>query len=393
MNKQPFSIYIHIPFCLHRCAYCDFNTYAGLEEMIPAYVEALCNEIRWVSETLEDKIEVHTIFLGGGTPSLLTVHQIQKIVDTLDICFSFRNPMEISLEANPGTVSQVYMRDLSLAGINRLSIGMQSAKSQDLTILERQHSLDDVVHAVEWAQKAGIENINLDLIFGIPYQSLLSWKSTLSFAVRLKPKHLSVYSLTIEQDTMMAGWVKRGLIATADPDLAADMYEHTCELLEANCFKHYEISNWAKRDVDGDWACRHNLQYWRSDPYLGFGAGAHGLVGKIHTIGTLNPSGYIHRMQDGLDLREFPRSPATISASIRSFDEESGDFMIMGLRLLQEGVSRKKFRTRFGIDLENRYGDRLGKLLQQDLIVWDGDNLRLTQKGYLLGNLVFREFV
>ena len=393
IDNQLYSIYLHIPFCQHRCAYCDFNTYAGLEEIIPAYVDALCAEIRWVGKAVDKKLKVHTIFFGGGTPSLLSAHQVQKIIGNLNDCFNLVNSIEITLEANPGTLNQPHLHDLFLCGINRLSIGMQSAVNQDLTILERNHGIEDVANAVNWARHVGVDNINLDLIFGIPYQSLLSWQNTLAFALSLQPEHLSVYSLTIEQDTMLAGWVRRGLINTGDPDLAADMYEITCERLEQYGFNHYEISNWAKKQKTSDWSCRHNLQYWRLEPYLGLGAGAHGLINGYHTVATLNPSGYIRRIKGSSGKMDFPKTPATVSISVKSLDESVGDYMIMGLRLLHEGISRERFYNRFGISLEKKFGNVIERLKAQDLVSWEGDSLRLSPKGYLLGNMVFREFV
>jgi len=393
MDSENTSIYIHIPFCTHRCAYCDFNTYAGLQELIPAYVKALCSEIRYAGRDVGQKFNIHTVFFGGGTPSLLSAEQIHQILSTVDQTFNLINSPEITLEANPGTLSRQFLRDLFTLGINRLSLGMQSANSHDLTVLERQHDSKDVVNAVIWARQAGFMNINLDLIYGIPYQSFESWKNTLAYALSLQPEHLSLYALSIEQDTMLASWVRRGLITAGDPDMAADMYDYACEYLQAGGYQHYEISNWAKESNLVDFSCKHNLQYWRSEPYLGFGAGAHGIVNDLHTIATLNPSGYIRRMQAAPSSLEFPRTPATVSASVRSAGEAEGDFMIMGLRLLKEGISPEKFISRFGIGLEDKYEETLTRLLKENFLQYESDSWRLTQKSYLLANIVFREFV
>ena len=388
---MPTSLYLHIPFCRHRCAYCDFNTYAGLERLMEPYLAALEREVRSFAGRLDD--EVGTVFFGGGTPSLVPVRQLAQILTAVRKTFAFAPGTEITLEANPGTVSPEYLADLRSAGVDRLSMGMQSASPDDLRVLEREHDYFDVVNAVRWARQGGFENINLDLIFGLPYQSLQSWRRTLELAAGLSPDHLSVYNLILEHGTPMNAWVARGLLPAPDDDLAADMYEHARDRLADLGYEQYEISNWARRDGDGKLlACRHNLQYWRSLPYLGLGAGAHGYAGGVRTVNVRAPQAYIERMS-GQDGRPFPRGAATVNAAEVERADEMGEMMMMGLRLVREGIAEPVFRSRFGVGIAETFQEETGKLVRQGLLEWSGDALRLTSRGVLLGNRVFMEFI
>ncbi len=391
-----YSIYIHVPFCRHRCSYCDFNTYAGYENTIPDYIDALCQEIRFSAQGAGQLLPVHTIFWGGGTPSLIPAAQLARVMKTLDEVFIILPGFEASLEANPGTLSTDYLGGLRQAGFNRLSLGVQSAHPDDLRLLERQHGFLEVIRSVEWAREAGFDNINLDLIFGIPGQDLDRWQATLDRALGLKPEHLSLYALTLEHGTPFQRWTDRGLIQEADPDLAADMYEWAQEHLEQAGFSQYEISNWAARDVDGNLlSCRHNLQYWRNQPYLGFGAGAHGCAGGFRTANVLGIKAYIERMRTG-SQSTFPETPATVSVTPIDSYTEMQETMMVGLRLTEEGVSRAVFQGRFNRPLETVFGKEIRRLVQLGLLEWagaDGGTLRLTRRGRLLGNQVFMEFV
>src|SRR6476620_807688 len=280
-----YSLYFHIPFCTHRCAYCDFNTYAGQEEMIPSYVEALCKEMEFVGSLsrtelskrgVEGSLKVHSIFFGGGTPSLLSPDQFESILRSICDNFTLTGNVEITIEANPGTVSYENLRELQKMGINRISYGVQSANTEELRMLERAHNFFDVIEAVANSRKAGFDNLNLDLIYGLPEQTLSTWQTTVKRILDLHPEHISAYALTLEHGTPFGRWSSKGLLPLPDPDLAADMYEWVGETLDASGYVQYEISNWAK-DVAGSGAaqsldphrnpslaCRHNLQYWRS---------------------------------------------------------------------------------------------------------------------------------
>lgn len=393
-----YSLYLHIPFCTHRCGYCDFNTYAGLESLIGPYVDALVLEIAWPAAALGQHLPVHTVFFGGGTPSLLPSQEIGRILDAIQRNFTLTTDVEITLEANPGTLTPVYLADLRSQGVNRLSLGVQSAIPEELRLLERQHDYLAVVQAVTWARRAGFDNLNLDLIFGLPGQSLFNWQHTVELGLGLQPEHFALYALTVEHGTPLAHWTQRGLVDEADPDLAADMYEWAQARLDQAGYGQYEISNWARRGAEKDHrACRHNLQYWRGLPYFGFGAGAHGYVGGYRTANVLAPAAYIHRLtHPPEESLPYPRTPATASFLAIDRSTEIGETMMMGLRLTEEGVAAKTFLDRFGVPLEIEFGDKIEELRGAGLLEWAGkgrERLRLTTRGRLLGNQVFYHFI
>jgi oxygen-independent coproporphyrinogen-3 oxidase len=396
---QSLGLYLHIPFCTHRCAYCDFNTYAGLDSLIPDYVDALCKELEFIANSVQETPAIKTIFFGGGTPSLLPVRQLERILETIDHHFHLPPAVEVTLEANPGTVSQDYLQNLVQLGINRLSLGMQSANPGELRLLERQHSFLDVIQAVDMARKAGVDNLNLDLIYGLPNQTEQEWEWNLKQAVQLHPDHLSLYALTLEHGTPMENWVRRGLVSQPDEDSAADMYEYSMDCLNGQGYLHYEISNWARLG-EGDIArvCLHNLQYWRNLQYLGVGAGAHGYVNKFRVANVLSPTQYIQRYAQVREktLVDFPRTPSTVSWQTIGERDEMTETMIMGLRLVEEGVSKDVFFQRFNRTLDDAYRAEINELINLGLLEWGGDEndrLLLTQKGKLLGNQVFIRFV
>jgi oxygen-independent coproporphyrinogen-3 oxidase len=371
-------------------------------------VDAICQEIRRVSSAApralpelpaeNQRIPAHTVFFGGGTPSLLSPAQIDQILKTLRDSFDFQPNMEITLEANPGTVTAEYLCALRETGVNRLSFGMQSAHPDDLRLLERQHDFFDVVQAVQWARKAGFDNLSLDLIFGLPGQDLERWKTTIDRAVGMEPDHLSLYALTIEHGTpLQKRWV-HGLIPAVDDDLAADMYEYAMDRLEALGFIQYEISNWAKTSTVGTLlSSRHNLQYWLNQPYLGFGPGAHGFAHGQRTmnIGGIRP--YIERCgKPESEPFDFPVGPATRKTIPVDAYTEMQETMMVGLRLTQQGVHAGRFFNRFGRTLEDVFGKEIERLTRIGLLEWCGADqrqLRLTRRGRMLGNQVFMQFV
>jgi oxygen-independent coproporphyrinogen III oxidase len=396
VNKLNYSIYLHIPFCRHRCSYCDFNTYAGMADLIPVFTQALCREIQLLAESATVTLPVRTIFFGGGTPSLMPFSELEQVFSFLRHYFDLLPGAEITLEANPGTVSLSYLAGLVRLGVNRLSLGMQSAIPAELRLLEREHEFSEVVQAVAWARRAGFENLNLDLIFGLPFQTLPTWQETLDNALALQPDHFSLYALTLEHGTPMQHQVEQNLLPAPDPDLAADMYEFAAERLDQAGYFQYEISNWARLNRGGgSMVCRHNLQYWRNQPYLGFGAGAHGYAGAVRTANVLAPSVYVQRCLEG-DVQVFPCTPATAEAIQVERSAEIAETMMMGLRLVQEGVSNRAFQERFGQSLEEVFGEAIKRLQNLGLLEWAGSNgdiLRLSPQGHLLGNQVFMEFV
>lgn len=397
----PISLYLHIPFCAHRCAYCDFNTYAGQERAMPAYVAALCREIAAVGASVPGQ-DAHTVFFGGGTPSLLTPAQFQDILTAIRANFSLLPEAEVTFEANPGTVTAAGLQELRAAGLNRISYGVQSANPGELRLLERIHTYADVVDAVRWSRRAGFDNLNLDLIYGLPEQSLESWQHTVKLAAGLRPEHLSMYALTLERGTPFGRWAQKGLLPIPDPDLAAGMAAWAAEYLSGQGYIHYEISNWALPGRE----CRHNLQYWRNWDYLGLGAGAHGYADGVRYANVLRIKTYIDRMASPTPVLSYPFSPAGVNQHHNTLREDMQETMLTSLRLLTEGVRDDDFCARFGMGIETAFPKQVKKLLARGLVEWvelsplahvgEGTGvrvLRLTPQAWLVANQAFMEFV
>ena len=391
-----YSLYIHIPFCKRRCHYCDFNTYTHKESLITAYIDALIRELRIVSRYLK-AISLRSIYFGGGTPSSVPYFEYERLMRTVSNHFSLQKSCEINLEANPGTLSKTYLEQLGELGVNRLSIGVQSTNPLDLNRLDRIHNIDDVLDSIRLARSAGFSNINLDMIFNLPWQDLASWQNSLSRAVDLAPEHFSLYSLIIEPGTSLYQWHQKGLIAPQNEDLEADMYELAMEKLQKAGYQHYEISNWSKCNAARDFRSKHNLQYWLNLPYIGVGAGAHGYLGEIRTENIATIDGYIKRMKEGFSLPyEFPKTPTTINALEVDRTTQMQDFMWLGLRLVSEGVSAHRFFSTYGCSMQEVFHKEIDALLARGLVEWggvDGENLILTKRGVMLANQVFQQFV
>ncbi len=383
------ALYVHVPFCQTRCTYCAFNTYAGMAARIPPYVSALLSEIRLVGSA-GGHPPASTLYFGGGTPSQLPAEFVRQIIRACAQSFALDPSAEISFEANPGDADGAYFRALRQAGVNRLSIGMQSAHERELRLFARRHNFDDVRATVQLARQASLPSVNLDLIYGIPGQSMGSWQRSLEAALTLAPDHLSLYSLSIEEGTPLHVRLLSGRMAAPDPDLAADMVEWAAERLSAAGLRQYEISNWA---APGH-ACQHNVHVWRNEPYLGFGAGAHGCAARVRYENVTSPDDYIARISAQQGTHLFPLSAATATAAALRTAEEMADTMILGLRLTEEGIDPAAFLARFGRELWDVYGSALDRLLAHGLIECSASGaVRLTRRGHLLGNHVFSEFV
>lgn len=400
LNSGVIGIYLHIPFCKHRCAYCDFNTYAGQDAMIPAYVDALIKEIELIGRqisNLPDYQSANTIFFGGGTPSLLSGPQFDSIMSALSSAFALSADAEVTIEANPGTISPAKLDAIRKAGINRISFGVQSSVTEELRMLERSHDFFTVIEAVSTARKAGFDNLNLDLIYALPQQTLESWQTTVKRVLELEPEHISAYALTLEHGTPFGKWADKGLLPLPDPDLAADMYEWTMSYLPQSGYTQYEISNWAK--TNSEFKCLHNLQYWRSLPYLGLGAGAHGYANGYRYSNVLRIKTYIERLTtDHPPLTiAFPLTPATVNHHKQTQRDDISDYMINNLRLVYAGVAESDFRLRFGCGLLDVYPKEIEELIHAGLLEIktsdDSEVFRLTRRGRLLGNKVFVRFV
>ena len=382
------SVYLHIPFCATKCTYCAFNTYTHLDALIEPFVGALIREIEIVGAIAPDQV-VGTIFFGGGTPSLLTPQQFGRILAALWQNFDVSADAEITLEANPNDLDLDYLTALRRVGLNRISIGMQTANANELQLFRRRHDNDAVARAVSAARASGFDNLNLDLIYGFPHQTLQTWETSLRQMLALKPEHVSLYALGLEEGTAMKSWVERGRLPAPDDDLAADMYELASDLLAAAGYAQYEISNWARPGFE----CRHNLQYWHNDDYIGVGPGAHGFAGGVRYSTILSPQRYIKALSRSSGTYSYPLTPATDQSVVMDRAGQITDTLIMGLRLTQEGIPRGLFNQRFGIDLVDLHRPIIEKFVNYGLLAVDDERVKLTDKGRLLSNVVFREFV
>ena len=318
----------------------------------------------------------------------MSVPQFASVFEAIRENFHVNADAEISLEANPGTLTPNYFNGLRALGFNRVSFGVQSAHPDELKMLERIHSYTDVLSANLSARKAGFDNLSFDLIFGLPEQTLERWQATVKLLVGLHPEHFSLYALTLEHGTPFGHWAERGMLPLPDPDLAAEMYEWASEYLEEQGYAQYEISNWAKPGHES----QHNLQYWRNLPYLGFGTGAHGYASGTRYSNALQIQSYINRLKK-TSSKNFPLSPATISHQKIDIETEMNETMMLGLRLTREGVSANAFQTRFGRSLESVFGKDIDELLGFGLLEYTEERLHLSARARLLGNQVFRYFV
>ncbi len=396
------ALYIHIPFCEVRCPYCDFNTYSGIEHLIPAYVDALALEISlWASYLRQDggkagqPQQIKTVFFGGGTPSYLPPEYIRRLLDTVRSAFALDSAAEITMESNPGDIVLDRLRAWKSAGVNRLSMGVQSLDDALLRLLGRRHDAEMARQAYRDARQAGFDNVNLDLMYGLPHQSLEQWRQTLDEMLAMRPDHLSMYCLTLEGGTPMEAWVRQGKLPDPDPDLAADMYCLAEDMAAKAGYQHYEISNWALPERE----CDHNLVYWRNQPYLGVGPGAHSYLGGFRFANLKSPQEYIRRVkqwsQEGvqaLDLSSPGQGSPVETSEVIDARMAMAETMMLGLRL-DEGVSEEGFRQRFGVGLRETYALQIAELEQVGLLEWAHDSLKLTDRGHLLGNEVFQRFL
>ena len=378
--QTSWGLYLHIPFCERKCPYCDFNTYAGLEDMHARFARALATEVRREGER-RGRPHVRTVFLGGGTPTVLAPDLLGLILDAVRSGFDLAPDAEITSEANPGTVDQAKFGALRDLGVNRLSLGAQSFVEEELRFLGRIHSVADIYQAVESARTAGFNNINLDLIYGLPEQPLEHWEYSLRHALALAPEHISCYALTVEEGTPLARWVTEGRVPAPDDDLQAEMYLRGRAILAAAGYEHYEISNWARPGR----ACQHNLIYWRNEVYLGFGPGAHSYDGHRRWWTVRSPREYIQRVEAGISTEAggevIPRHVAM------------SETMMLGLRLLKEGVNRTAFRQRFGVDILDVYKGPVARLQALQLLEVNPVHVRLTPRAYAIANQVMVEFI
>ncbi|HXF06765.1 MAG TPA: radical SAM family heme chaperone HemW [Blastocatellia bacterium] len=375
------GIYIHIPFCHYKCIYCDFDSGVYSPSLIADYLAALQQEILRAGE--DDALSglvADTIYFGGGTPSVLRGEDIEEILDTVRRCFALREPMEITLEANPGTLTREKVRRYASAGVNRVSVGAQSFHDEELKMLGRIHTVEEVHRSVDVLRDAGIENINLDVIAGLPHQTMDRWQRTMDALFALHPPHVSMYLLDVHEETALATLIRKNVLPPPDEDLMAAFYYAFVDRATAEGYEHYEISNFCRPGHQS----RHNLKYWSDQPYLGFGCSAHSydLTRRWWNIPT--PTAYIGAMRTQGIARAgvIPLTP----------EERAREALFLGLRR-REGINLSDFSQRYGVDVLTRYGPDLESLREHGLIEWEGGQLKLTRKGLILANEVFTVFV
>jgi oxygen-independent coproporphyrinogen-3 oxidase len=409
-NIEGLALYVHIPFCETKCPYCDFNTYAGIEMLMPSYVNTLIHEIeQWGA--LLGKPVLSTVFFGGGTPSFLPTRDLTRLTHAIGRSFALgedgiREGVEMTLEANPGDMARERVRAMRQSGFNRISIGVQSLDDEELRLLGRRHTAEEAKQAVAAARKAGFANLSIDLIFGLPYQFVSTWAHTLEQALELEPDHLSLYGLTLEPSTPMEADVRTGRLPEPDADMAAEMYLLAQRTLADAGYRQYEISNWARPGYEST----HNLTYWQSGPYLGVGPGAHSYLHGRSSLNGLGahgmrfatirpPRGYIDQVNawhpsPNANLREIIETTGFME-SIEAIDQPTAmaEVMMMGLRL-NDGVPDAAFRRRFGMSIVSAFPEAVAECLELGLLGWNEDeSLRLTEYGRLLGNEAFQRFV
>lgn len=375
----PVALYVHVPFCERRCIYCDFATYTGQEAQTPAYLRALDLEIARRSGGL-GRPRAHTVFFGGGTPSLLSPAQVGGVLDTLRVHFALDADAEVTLECNPGTVDLAALRGLRRVGVTRLSFGVQVLHDPTLAVLGRIHSAADALQAFSLARQAGFTEISGDLIYGLPDQTMELWQETLQGMIAADLPHLSLYALTPERGTPLYRALKRGELTVPVSDVMAEMYEHARAALAAHGYTQYEISNWARPGHHS----RHNLAYWEQTPYLGFGLSAHSYFAGHRTANLRGLDGYITRLTAG-------RSPIIHNETV-DLDRARSDGLILGLRLTA-GVDVADYRARYGAAPADLWPEEVAHLTALSLLEQVEGRLRLTPAAYLIGNYVWEKFL
>lgn len=379
-KKSAAGIYIHIPFCVRKCSYCDFYSIPVPEKaLLESYTNCLIKEVKAQAPYWQDR-KFTTIYLGGGTPSLLSPTQIGRILAEIFGCYEMLSEPEISMEANPATLSLPALRELKQAGINRLSLGVQSFQDDELQLLGRIHGVQEVWETVASLERSGFVNYNIDLIYGIPGQSLQTWIENLGMAIKCHPQHISSYLLQLDPSTPLARRIKQGNLPEADEDLEADMYYNTIDYLHSEGYQHYEISNFSQPD----YACRHNLIYWQAHEYLGLGAGAVSYRDGQRTINQADFKAYLD------DINRDQGCTVEILETM-SPREKFLDAIILGLRLTA-GIRPEELNQRFGIDFSREYHATIEKLTGQGLLNVEEDRIALSRKGYFLSNQVLCQF-
>ncbi|MBC8104108.1 MAG: radical SAM family heme chaperone HemW [Cytophagales bacterium] len=378
MTQPTVGVYVHIPFCVKKCGYCDFNAYSGYRDATKArYVDALCREIEGRSEA---RTRVATVFFGGGTPTTLAAGDLARVLDTVRRSFAVDPEAEISLEANPSDATLAYLSCLRGSGFNRISFGVQTFDDRLLKTIDRVHNAEDARQAVALAKQAGFDNLSIDLMFGLPRQTLADWDRSLEAAFALVVPHLSMYGLIVEEGTAFWARRERGKLSLPSEKTEAAMFGHALERAAAAGYHRYEVSNYALPGFES----RHNQIYWRNEDYFGFGAGAASYRGGIRSMNERLPGRYADTVAE--------HGTATVEREALTPEEAMGETMMVGLRLA-EGIDLLAFERRFGVRAEDRYAPQIADLRQAGLLEQSSDRLSLTQRGLFLASEVMIRFL
>ena len=380
--QRDMGIYVHIPFCKQKCIYCDFPAYQNLEEYYDTYIYALLQEITMFGDTYpkaRTKL-VDTVYFGGGTPTELSLSQIEKIINTIQRTYNLSNDCRFTIESNPGEIDISYLKGLQKLGFSRISFGVQTFNDTSLLSLHRSHNSKAAIDAVQWAAEVGFTDINIDLIYGLPKQTIEEIKENINLVSQLPINHISTYGLQVERGTRLYHLVEKELISLPDESLEDRVYETMMQGIQELGFERYEISNFAKNGAYST----HNLKYWQYSDYLGFGAGAHSFFEGIRRANNRNVMPYARK----IDCFEFPIVDEEIIDQQRAIE----DYCFLALRT-KWGINTTVFFEKFNVTLDSIYGSILQELIEKDLIVKDGKSYHLTSEGTKHGNYVFSQFI
>ena len=371
------GIYIHIPFCIKKCEYCDFVSYCNKKEYVPQYINALKKEIK---NNINKEYKITTIYIGGGTPSSIEENYIADIIETIKLNMNEENlkdfeNIEVTIEVNPGTVTEKKLKVYKKIGINRLSIGLQETHNELLKSIGRIHTYEEFIKTYNLARKIGFNNINVDLMIALPKQTIQDIKENLEKIIKLDPEHISVYSLILEEGTKLYEKYQNKEIKLPDEELERNMYWYVKNTLENNGYMHYEISNFSKKGFES----KHNMNCWNQEEYLGFGVAAHSYNNRI-------------RYSNTNSIEEYIKGSNKIIHEEQTLEDMQKEYMLLGLRKI-EGINIQKFKNKFAQNPIFIFKEQLNKLVDEELIIVDGNEIKLTNKGLDLANIVWEEFV
>lgn len=380
------GIYVHIPFCKQKCSYCDFISYGDKNDLVEKYIEALKQEIKNNTEDVS-KYEISTIYIGGGTPSYIESKHIGEILKIIKQKYNVSKNAEITIEVNPGTVTQEKLRSYAESGINRISIGLQSCNNNLLKIIGRIHTYEDFLSTYKLAREVSFKNINVDLMIGLPNQTLEDVKKSLNEIIKLNPEHISVYSLIVEEGTPIEKKIVKGELELPNEELERKEYWEVKRTLENSGYKHYEISNFAKSGYES----KHNLNCWEQKEYLGFGVAAHSYMNGVRYSNVEHIEEYLKK-ELGSEKCEVGKNTSNIIHEIQTEENKKKEYMLLGLRKI-DGIKISSFKNKFGCNPIMEFKNELNKLVQEKLIEIDLDQIKLTKRGIDLANIVWEEFI